>query len=81
MFNPGTIGGLLLIIGAYALYKGSALWSIIFYGIADIMWLILAYQAGDVFGAVTISIGIMLGIGVFIKMNTGIFVKNLHKGK
>ena len=35
MIEPGTLGGLLLISGAFALYKGSAFYSIILYFIAD----------------------------------------------
>jgi len=79
MIEPGTLGGLLLISGAFALYKGSAFYSIILYFIADIMWAILAYQAGDIFGMVCISIGMLLGIGVYFKMQRGKFVKHLRK--
>jgi len=79
MTEPGTIGGLLLIGGAFALYKGNAFYSIIMYFIADIMWAILAYQAGDTFGMVCISIGMILGVGVYLKMQRGKFVKNLKK--
>ncbi len=77
----GAIGGLLLIIGAFALYRGSIQWSIIAYFAADICWLLLSLQTGNVLGSVMIGIGMALGVGVYIKMNRGIFVKNLHVKK
>jgi hypothetical protein len=80
--EPGIIGGLLLILGAFALYKGNLLWSVGLYFFADIMWVWLAYKQGDLFGTVTISIGMLLGLLVFIKSHKGEFVRDLHtKGK
>lgn len=76
--EPGTIGGLLLIAGAWALYKGSLIWSVAIYFFADIMWLILAYEAGDTFGSIAVGIGMLLGLLVWIKTHRGTFVKNLH---
>ena len=78
MIEPGTLGGILLILGAFALYKGKVMWSVILYGIADLMWLWLALISGDTLGAIMIGVGLALGIGVYIKMNTGIFRKDLH---
>ncbi len=75
--EPGTIGGLLLILGAVALYKGNLLWSVSLYAIADIMWAILAYKQGDLFGMICVLIGLLLGLGVYLKMHFGIFVKNI----
>ncbi len=75
----GAIGGVLLIFGAIALYRGSAQWSIIWYFIADLCWLALSLQVGNVLGSVMIGIGMALGVGVYIKMNRGIFVKDLHR--
>lgn len=78
MFEPGTIGGILLILGAYALYKGSLRWSVGIYFFADIMWVILAYKQGDLFGTVAISIGMILGLLVWYKSHKGDFVRDLH---
>ena len=79
MIEPGTLGGILLILGAFMLYQGNAFYSIILYFVADIMWAILAYQAGDTFGMICISIGMLLGVGVYLKMQRGKFVKDLRK--
>ena len=81
MIEPGTIGGLLLIVGAYALYRGSLLWSVGLYFFADTMWVWLAYKQGDIFGTITISIGMLLGLLVWIKSHRGEFVKDLHVKK
>ncbi|MEA3454414.1 MAG: hypothetical protein U9R12_05735 [Candidatus Caldatribacteriota bacterium] len=81
LLEPGTIGGILLIVGAYALYKGKFMYSVLLYFLADMAWVVLAWQAGDIFGTVAISIGMLLGILVFIKTHTGVFVKDLHKGE
>lgn len=80
LLEPGTIGGLLLIAGAFALYKGNLLWSVGLYFFADIMWVWLAYKQGDIFGTVTISLGMFFGLLVFIKSKSGEFVKDLHTG-
>ena len=77
--EPGTIGGILLILGAFALYRGSLLWSVGLYAIADVMWAILAYRQNDTFGMICVIIGLFLGLGVYAKMHMGIFVKNVKK--
>ena len=79
MISPGLFGGILLICGAYALYEGKVFYSIILYFIADLMWLALAIKVQDYIGAFLISIGMLLGVGVYIKMNSGVFVKDLKK--
>ncbi len=79
MIDFGAIGGLLLILGAFALYRGNVHLSIILYLIADLCWLFLSLQVGNLFGSIMIGIGMILGVGVYIKMNRGIFVKTLHK--
>ncbi len=77
----GAIGGVLLIFGAIALYRGNAQWSIIWYFLADFCWLFLSFQVGNILGSIMIGIGMILGVGVYLKMNRGIFVKTLHKDK
>jgi hypothetical protein len=76
--GPGTIGGLLLILGAYALYRGNLMWSVGLYFFADTMWVWLAYKQGDIFGMITISIGMLFGLLVFLKSHRGEFVKDLR---
>ncbi len=76
--QPGIIGGILLIFGAYALYRGSLLWSVGLYFFADVMWVILAYKQGDMFGTGAISLGMFLGLLVWVKSHRGEFVKDLH---
>jgi hypothetical protein len=77
----GIIGGIFLIIGAFLLYKGKAFLSIIAYFIADLCWLGMAVVTKSWFGAVSIIIGIVFSLGTWWKMNKGIFVKDLKKGK
>jgi len=80
-FYPGTIGGILLILGAYALFKGKLLWSVGLYGVADIMWALLAYKQKDTFGMLCVIIGLIFGLFVFIKSKKGEFVRDLHNYK
>jgi hypothetical protein len=79
MLSFATIGGLLLIVGAYFTYKGEILTSVSVYIFADIIWIILGIQSGDFVGAGLIFVGAFLGILAWVKMNSGIFRKNLHK--
>jgi len=76
--TPALAGGILLIVGAYFMYRGQAMYSILTYALADICWLIISIQVGDIIGGILILIGLVLGILVYIKMNKGIFVKDLH---
>lgn len=73
------IGGLLLIIGAYFVYKGQIYYSVGIYFIADIMWCILSYNNKDYIGLLLIIIGMLLGLGAFIKMNNGNYNKTIRK--
>lgn len=77
--SPATIGGVLLIIASWYTYKGNIFLSIILYFLADVCWLTIALSTGDYFGAALVAIGMILGVGVFMKMNAGVFVKNLKK--
>ncbi len=77
----GFIGGVLLVAGAIAMYRGDVQWSIIYYFIADLCWLGLSLQVGNIAGSIMIGIGMALGVGVYLKMNRGIFVKNLRQKK
>ena len=77
--EPGTIGGILLILGAFALWKGNLRWSVGLYFFADTMWVWLAYKQGDMFGTFAISLGMLFGLLVWLKSHRGEFVKDLHE--
>ena len=71
------IGGLLLILGAYFVFQGEVFKSVFVYFIADICWCLLAYDKGDYLGLVFITIGMLLGLGAYLKMNYGQMRKTL----
>jgi len=79
--TPATLGGVMLIIGAFLMYKGQAMYSILTYFFADTMWAWMSWEKGDTFGFSLVILGMIFGFGVFLKMHTGIFVKNLYKDK
>ena len=75
--DPATIGGIFIISGSVNLYRGNMLLSTLSYLIADVMWILLAYQAGNFFGMFTLGVGMLFVAGVYYKMQTGKFVKDL----
>jgi len=77
--TPATGGGIMLIIGAFLMYRGLAIEAILVYFIADTMWAWMSWEKGDLIGFTLVIIGMTLGFGVFLKMHTGLFVKNLRK--
>jgi len=77
--TPAMIGGILLILGAYQVFKGDVFRSVMFYTIADFIWVTLAILAGDYIGATMIAIGGVLGFLAFLKMHKGEFNKTLRK--
>jgi len=81
MISPALIGGLLLVLGAIYMYNGKAMYSILIYFLADIMWAIMAWRTEDILGFIVVCIGMILGLGVFLKMHLGLFVKELDKEK
>jgi hypothetical protein len=78
MMSFATIGGILLIIGAFFTYKGNIHKSVMIYMLADIIWIILGIMSGDYIGALLIFIGAVLGLLAWMKMNSGIFNKTLY---
>ena len=42
-------------------------------------WFGIALNSGDILGSILVLIGMVLGFCVFLKMNKGVFVKNLRK--
>ena len=73
------IGGILLMTGAWFVFKGDIFKSVMFYTVADFIWITLAILAGDYIGATMIAIGGVLGFLAFIKMHKGEFNKTLRK--
>jgi len=74
-----TLGGFLLMLGAVYVYFGKIFYSIMVYTIADVCWLVNAYQHGDEFGALTVIIGILVGTIVVYKIQVGEFRKSIRK--
>lgn len=74
-----TIGGILLILGAYFVFKGQIFKSVFVYTIADLCWAYLTYEKQDYIGLAFVLIGMVLGIGAFFKMNKGTFNKTITK--
>ena len=77
--TPAMIGGILLMTGAWFVFKGDIFRSVMFYTVADFIWITLAILAGDYIGATMIAIGGVLGFLAFIKMHKGEFNKTLMK--
>ena len=73
-----TIGGILLILGAFFTYRGDIYKSVGVYFLADVCWVLLAIKSSDVQGAVFTVIGMTFGLLAFFKMHNGEFRKNIH---
>lgn len=76
-----SVGGFILIIGSYYIYQGNIYFSVMAYTTADICWIINAIQHKDIFGGISIFIGILSGLIVMVKMNTNIFTKSIKNDK
>ncbi|MCX6052104.1 MAG: hypothetical protein NTZ60_06275 [Campylobacterales bacterium] len=79
MMSFAFIGGILLNIGAYLTYKGKIYEAVIVYLFADSCWVIMAYQRDDIWGIISIIIGVLFGFLAFIKMQRGDMSKTLNK--
>lgn len=66
-----TIGGLLLMVGAFFTYKGKIFIAVIWYLLADTCWIINAILINDLQGAIFVAIGIVFGAIASIKMKRG----------
>jgi len=75
--EPGTVGGILLIAGAFALWRGKFIYSVALYFLADLAWVFLTWKSGDMFGTFAITLGMLFGVLVFLKSHSGEFVKDL----
>lgn len=74
-----VLGGILLNIGAFLTFKGKIFQAVIVYLFADICWVIMAYERDDVWGIVSITIGVLFGLLAFYKMKIGEMRKTLNK--
>ncbi len=73
------LGGLLLNIGAFLTFKGKIYEAVIVYLFADICWIIMAYERDDLFGMISIIVGVTFGFFAYLKMKNGTMKKNLNK--
>ncbi len=77
--TPAIMGGLLLIVGAYLTFKGEIFNSVFAYFLADVAWVVISYQNGDIPGTIMVVIGMLLGIAAFAKMHYGKMHKTIKK--
>lgn len=75
------LGGILLIVGAFLVFKGEIFKSVSVYLAADVCWILMAFQNKDYIGAIFIIIGMTLGLLAYLKMNKGQLHKTLHKDR
>lgn len=66
-------------LGAAYVYIGNIFYSILTYTVADMCWLVNAYNNGDTFGSLTVTVGILVGSAVVYKMQIGKFRKSIRK--
>lgn len=76
------ICGLLFTIGALVISEtGRIFIGSIIYLCADLVYLVYAITMGDTFGMISLALGLIFGIRTLIKMNIGIFHKNININK
>ena len=73
------LGGLLLNIGAFLTYKGRIYEAVAIYLFADICWIIMAYERDDLWGVLSICVGVSFGLLAFLKMRSGEMNKSIQK--
>lgn len=79
MISFAVIGGLLLNVGAYLTFRGKIYEAVIVYLFADLCWIVMAYERDDIWGVVSIVIGVIFGILAFMKMKSGKMNKTLNE--
>lgn len=72
------LGGLLLCLGAFFTMRGKVYQAVSTYLIADVCWIIMAIQAGNVLGSTFVIIGTIMGLIAFLKMRLGVMDKELE---
>jgi len=75
--NIITIGGILLILGAFFMFFGKVYYSSWTYVLADLCWSTNSFLHGDILGMIMVNVGLLLGIGAMYKMHIGVFTKDL----
>jgi multisubunit Na+/H+ antiporter MnhG subunit len=73
------IGGIFLNIGAFLTFKGKIYEAVAIYLIADICWIVMAYEKDDMLGMISITVGVSFGLLAFLKMRSGEMRKNLNR--
>ena len=71
------VGGILLIVGAFLTMLGRINYSILIYFAADICWVAISMNTGDMLGAFLVFVGMTLGIIAYWRMQTGKMRKTL----
>ena len=74
-----VLGGIFLNIGAFLTYKGKIYEAVLVYLVADICWIIMAWERDDIYGVISIVIGVTFGVLAFLKMKKGEMNKSLKK--
>jgi len=72
------IGGILLNVGAYLTFKGRIFQAVWAYLVADLCWIAMAWERGDIWGIFFIAVGITFGLLAFRKMHRGDMEKSLN---
>ncbi|MEJ2467979.1 MAG: hypothetical protein P8Y51_02720 [Campylobacterales bacterium] len=75
------IGGILLNVGAFLTFRGQIFRAVMAYLLADLCWIVMAWQRDDYWGMVSIAVGIGFGLLAFRKMHRGDMEKSLNKDK
>jgi hypothetical protein len=74
-----VLGGIFLNIGAYLTFKGRIFQAVIVYLLADMCWVVMAYERDDFWGIISITVGVIFGLLAFYKMKIGVLRKTLDK--
>lgn len=75
-----AICGLLFTLGALIISEtGKIFIGSIIYLTADLVYMSYAIIIGDTFGMICLASGLIFGIRTLVKMNIGVFTKNLKK--
>jgi len=79
MISFAVIGGIFLNIGAYLTFRGKIYEAVIVYLIADISWIVMAWERDDFLGMFFIFVGVTFGFLAFLKMKGGVMNRDLNK--
>jgi len=79
MISFAVIGGIFLNIGAYLTFRGKIYEAVAVYLVADICWIVMAWDRDDLWGVASIVVGVTFGFLAFVKMKTGKMNKTINK--